>query len=78
MPSASSRLSGLRARDSILQGWTIAVLVFLYLPILVLAAYSFNASRLNIVWGGFTFGWYRQVWENGGYGSRSDRTLEAR
>ena len=60
----SGRFSGLRVRDGIFRGWTIAVLVFLYLPILVLAAYSFNASRLNLAWTGFTFDWYRQVWEN--------------
>lgn len=29
-------------------------LAFLYAPILVLVAYSFNASRLVTVWGGFS------------------------
>ncbi|MEW5683888.1 MAG: ABC transporter permease [Pseudomonadota bacterium] len=33
-------------------------LTFLYAPILVLAAYSFNASRLVTVWGGFSTRWY--------------------
>ena len=46
------------------RGWTFVVLVFLYLPILVLAGYSFNTSRLNIVWEGFTLRWYEQVWSN--------------
>ncbi|MES1026320.1 ABC transporter permease [Gloeocapsa sp. BRSZ] len=32
---------------------------FIYLPILVLVLYSFNASRFNAVWRGFTFDWYR-------------------
>ena len=31
---------------------------FLYLPILVLIAYSFNASRRGSVWGGFSTQWY--------------------
>jgi spermidine/putrescine transport system permease protein len=44
--------------------WTALVLIFLYLPIFVLVAYSFNASRLNIVWEGFTLKWYEQVWSN--------------
>ncbi|HZZ20193.1 MAG TPA: ABC transporter permease [Opitutaceae bacterium] len=44
--------------------WTAAVVVFLYLPIAVLVAYSFNASRLNVVWEGFTLDWYRQLWAN--------------
>ncbi|MCL1913972.1 MAG: ABC transporter permease [Eubacteriaceae bacterium] len=34
------------------------VLVFLYAPILVLAVYSFNASKSNRVWGGFSLKWY--------------------
>lgn len=38
--------------------------VFLYAPILVLVAYSFNTSRLNIVWEGFTLRWYADVWAN--------------
>lgn len=33
-------------------------LTFLYAPILVLAAYSFNASSLVTVWGGFSTRWY--------------------
>jgi len=36
-----------------LGGWTALVFVFLYVPIAVLVVYSFNASRLNIVWAGF-------------------------
>lgn len=51
--------------NTALAGWTTLVLVFLYLPIVVLVAYSFNQSRLNIVWESFTFDWYRRVWENG-------------
>jgi putrescine transport system permease protein len=31
---------------------------FLYLPILILMAYSFNESRLATVWSGFSFKWY--------------------
>lgn len=34
---------------------------FLYLPILLLMVYSFNASRLATVWGGFSTKWYDQL-----------------
>jgi spermidine/putrescine transport system permease protein len=34
---------------------------FLYLPILILVIYSFNASRFNAVWRGFTLEWYRSL-----------------
>ena len=34
-------------------------LAFLYLPIVILVIYSFNASRLVTVWGGWSLRWYR-------------------
>lgn len=34
---------------------------FLYLPILLLVVYSFNASRLATVWAGFSFKWYGEL-----------------
>jgi putrescine transport system permease protein len=34
-------------------------LIFLYLPIVILVVYSFNASRLVTVWGGWSLNWYR-------------------
>ena len=37
---------------------------FLYLPILALVAYSFNASRLVTVWGGFSTHWYGALMAN--------------
>lgn len=40
------------------------MLVFLYLPLAVLIAYSFNRSRLNILWEGFTLEWYAAVWRD--------------
>jgi len=46
----------------LLAGWTGFVLLFFYLPIAVLILFSFNESRLNIVWTGFTLDWYRSLW----------------
>ncbi len=37
---------------------------FLYLPILILVVYSFNASRLVTVWGGFSTEWYAALFRN--------------
>lgn len=39
---------------------------FLYLPILLLVIYSFNASQLVTVWGGFSTRWYVEMWNNEG------------
>ena len=38
--------------------------LFLYVPILILVVYSFNASRLVTVWGGFSTRWYSEMLAN--------------
>jgi spermidine/putrescine transport system permease protein len=40
------------------------VLLFLYLPMIVLVFYSFNRSRINAVWTGWTFDWYISLFQN--------------
>lgn len=37
---------------------------FLYLPIVILIIFSFNASRLVTVWGGFSTQWYSSLFRN--------------
>jgi len=46
--------------------WAYVALVylFLYLPIIVLAIYSFNTSRFNVNWEGFTLDWYARLGQN--------------
>lgn len=39
-------------------------LAFLYLPMLVLVVYSFNASKLVTVWSGFSTRWYGTLFQN--------------
>jgi spermidine/putrescine transport system permease protein len=41
-----------------------ATLVFLYLPLITLMVFSFNNSRRNIVWQGFTFDYYEKALSN--------------
>ena len=36
-------------------------LAFLYIPLIVLIAYSFNDSKLVTVWGGFSTKWYGEL-----------------
>lgn len=40
------------------------VFLFLYAPIFVLIVFSFNDSKSNAVWGGFTLDWYVQLLSN--------------
>ena len=42
----------------------VLVFIFLYLPILALIAFSFNDSKLNIVFEGFTLEWYKTLFTN--------------
>lgn len=41
------------------------LLTFLYSPIVVMIALSFNASKSRAKWGGFSFKWYLQLLEKG-------------
>ena len=52
-------------KNGILSRAFLAILfLFLYAPIFVLIAFSFNDSKSNSVWGGFTFDWYVQLFQN--------------
>jgi spermidine/putrescine transport system permease protein len=43
-------------------GYTILFFTFIYLPIVLIVAYSFNSDPINMMnWSGFTFDWYRQI-----------------
>jgi spermidine/putrescine transport system permease protein len=56
LPRVGAR--GGRAAGALLGGWALGVYLFLYAPILVLGALSFNRSRLSGAWEGFTLEWY--------------------
>ena len=58
--AARDRIAGLF--DPLLRVWTGAVYVFFFLPILFVIVFSFNASRLVAVWGGFSLKWYGIAW----------------
>src|SRR5258706_2116169 len=45
---------------------TVLVYGFLYLPIVVLIVFSFNSSRINASWTGFTVQWYRALMADSG------------
>lgn len=40
------------------------IFLFLYAPIATLMVLSFNASKTRAKWGGFTFKWYSQLFQN--------------
>jgi len=42
----------------------IVTLALLYAPLLAVAVFSVNASRVGTVWKGFTLGWYARLFDN--------------
>lgn len=50
-----------RVWDKVLKGYSFAVYVFLYAPILIMVMFSFNDSRLLAVWRGFSLRWYETL-----------------
>jgi spermidine/putrescine transport system permease protein len=47
-----------------LQAWIAAVTIFLYAPLVTLMIFSFNDSKRNIVWKGFTLDYYHKALTN--------------
>ena len=53
-----------------------AGLIFIYLPMVILVIYSFNASRLVTVWGGWSVKWYVGLLDNTQLMNSVTRSLE--
>lgn len=51
----------MRKRSARLWAAAIFAYAFLYVPLLIVIVYSFNDSRLNAEWVGFTLDWYRTL-----------------
>jgi len=55
----------MRRRSPLLWASALLAYAFLYLPLVIVVVYSFNDSRLNAEWVGFTLDWYRKLFANG-------------
>src|SRR4051812_12281463 len=67
MRSPIERVSLMRASNKLSSFNVVSLalgLAFLYLPILILVIYSFNASRLVTVWGGWSLRWYAEFFND--------------
>lgn len=52
-------------KNSVLRNlFIVFVYIFLYLPIIILVVFSFNQSKMNIVFTKFTFDWYARLFQN--------------
>lgn len=55
--------------------WTAMFFVFLYAPMVVLVAYSFNVNKLAMIWGGFSLKWYGKIFSSNGIGEAALNSL---
>jgi spermidine/putrescine transport system permease protein len=55
---------GMALINALFGSWSALVMVFFYAPIVFLIVFSFNDSKLNVVWEGFTLRWYSQLWSD--------------
>ncbi len=53
----------------------VLVLIFLYLPITAVVGLSFNTSSNSLIWKGFGFDWYKNIWSNEAIVQGFQRTL---
>ena len=60
---AGLKKHGLKKLAAPLALYAVAAYLFLHLPLLILAAFSFNKSRFT-VWQGFSFTWYQAAFQN--------------
>ena len=54
----------MRRRTAALWAAAVAGYAFLYIPLVIVVVYSFNNSRLNAEWVGFTLDWYDKLFHD--------------
>ena len=53
-------------RNRLLSAYAFAVYAFLFLPIVILIIFSFNADKRNFNWAGFTLDWWAKAYHEPG------------
>lgn len=62
-PSSPRKAFDVR-RQPLFSSLAISCFVFLYMPIILLVIYSFNAGNSIAIWEGFSWRWYSSAWAN--------------
>jgi putrescine transport system permease protein len=57
-------MSGLGWRRHFGTGWLAAVFAFFYLPLFFLVVFSFNSTRQDSIFTGFSLRWYQALWND--------------
>jgi len=59
----------------LLKSNALVVFLVLYLPVVILIVFSFNAARSGVNWTGFSLDWYNKLLHDGNIGSAAIKTL---
>ena len=54
----------MKKRSAASEVYLLLMTVLMYLPILIVMAYSFNESKLSSVWSGFSLNWYADLFRD--------------
>jgi spermidine/putrescine transport system permease protein len=73
--TGAGKRRGTRWGNRLLGAHGVAGYLFLYLPILILVIFSFNASRHSAVWRGFTLDWYAKLFADRAIGAALKNSL---
>ena len=65
-----------RERNRWLTAFAVLIYAFLFIPIVVLILFSFNDSKRNFAWRGFTLDWYPTLFANGDLLDALGRTVQ--
>lgn len=52
------------SRSNLLNIYSLIIYLIIYIPIIILIVFSFNDSKINAVWEGFTFKWYLELFDD--------------
>ncbi|MDF2678183.1 MAG: extracellular solute-binding protein [Bacillota bacterium] len=52
------------SKSSLLNIYSLIIYLIIYIPIIILIIFSFNDSKINAVWEGFTFKWYMELFDD--------------
>ena len=62
--AGKSANAGKNSRLRLSDWYLYLLLAIMYLPILIVILYSFNASKTSVIWGGFTLDWYGELFQD--------------
>lgn len=57
-------VKNMKSKQNLLSLYSFIIYSVIYIPIIILIVFSFNDSKVNAMWQGFTFKWYLELFDN--------------